>query len=278
MLSHQLGAGQQLDLGRHTRLVDELHRLRQSHDSLTKRSQQHIQARDHKLESLERAFAKAEAERHRLTESERACRRELEDLKRSSRTTIVSDLERRLQKLERQHKDLTSERDQWRRAYESEQLRNSTLQSEHEQLQEASAALEQIIASELDGSASGSEDKHVEMNAQTTDLRGTHLLYVGGRHHLVDHYRTLVERCNGRFTHHDGGKEDNPHRLESMLASVDTVVCATDCVSHDACLRLKRYCKRHSKEYLLLHSSGLSSLARAIGNLASSTSRASNSW
>ena len=76
-----------------------------------------------------------------------------------------------------------------------------------------------------------------------------------------------MSRCNGRFDHHDGGREDNRQRLEVMLGSADAVFCATDCVSHDAYLRLKRYCKRHRKPCFLLRSSGMGCFAQALAGI-----------
>jgi hypothetical protein len=85
---------------------------------------------------------------------------------------------------------------------------------------------------------------------------------------LMGQYRALVARCNGRFDHHDGGLEDNRQRLHSMLSSADAVVCVTDCVSHGASDRLKRFCKQHEKPYVFLRSSGISTFARALESVA----------
>jgi len=92
---------------------------------------------------------------------------------------------------------------------------------------------------------------------------------VGGRSHVIDHYREIVARCNGEFDHHDGGIEDKPQRLNALLSSADVVICAIDCVSHDAYNRSKRFCKRFAKPCVLLRSSGVSTFARALEQVAS---------
>lgn len=94
------------------------------------------------------------------------------------------------------------------------------------------------------------------------------VLCVGGKNNLVDAYRGLVERCGGRFVHHDGGLEDNPHRLEASLAGADVVICQAGCVSHNAYWRVKDYCKRTGKRCVYLKSASVSSFARGIAQAA----------
>ena len=99
------------------------------------------------------------------------------------------------------------------------------------------------------------------------DLSGRRILCVGGRGSLNGHYRALVERCNGELVRHDGGLEDNRARLEALLASADAVICPVDCVSHDASLRTKRFCKRHAKPCVMLKRSGVGAFALALSQL-----------
>ena len=95
-------------------------------------------------------------------------------------------------------------------------------------------------------------------------LCGKRVLYVGGMHKMVPHYRSLVEKNGGEFLHHDGGREESKHRLPSMLVQADAVVCPIDCVSHAACLIVKKICKQYQKPYVMMRSSGLSSLASGL--------------
>ena len=89
------------------------------------------------------------------------------------------------------------------------------------------------------------------------DLCGRRVLYVGGRERQVAHFRLLVERQNGEFLHHDGGRNENAARLDTMIHAADAVLCPVDCVSHDACLRIKRICKHSAKRFVLLRSASL---------------------
>jgi len=99
------------------------------------------------------------------------------------------------------------------------------------------------------------------------NLCGKTVLYVGGLHKLVPHYRQLVEQHGGRFIHHDGGKEASRNLLPKMLLTADAVFCPVDCVSHDACNCVKKMCKRHQKPFILMRSSGLSSLAKGLSDI-----------
>lgn len=99
------------------------------------------------------------------------------------------------------------------------------------------------------------------------DLCGKTVLYVGGLHKMVPHYKQLVEKYGGRFIHHDGGKEASRAQLPKMLYSADAVLCPVDCVSHDACNRVKKICKRYQKPFVMMRSSGLSSLAKGLTDI-----------
>ncbi len=95
-------------------------------------------------------------------------------------------------------------------------------------------------------------------------LCGRTVLYVGGLHKMVPHYRQLVEKYGGVFVHHDGGREVSMAVLPRMLGRADVVLCPIDCVSHNACLNMKKICKRHQKPFVMMRSSGLSSLAKGL--------------
>jgi len=96
-------------------------------------------------------------------------------------------------------------------------------------------------------------------------LHATRVLCVGGRSGQVPLYRELVERHGGRFAHHDGGVEDNPHRLEAQLAAADLVLCQSGCLNHNAYNRVKEHCRRSGKPCVYLDKPGASSFARALG-------------
>lgn len=107
------------------------------------------------------------------------------------------------------------------------------------------------------------EEKHVN-GCPRVGLTGKAVLYVGGRNNMITHYREMVEKHGGIFLHHDGGKESSRHLLPKMLSGADVVLCPIDCVSHDACKCVKKMCKRNCKPYVMMRSSGLSSLAKGL--------------
>ena len=96
-------------------------------------------------------------------------------------------------------------------------------------------------------------------------LQAARVLCVGGRSGHVPLYRALVERHGGRFVHHDGGVEDNPHRLDAQLAAADLVVCHAGSLNHNAYARVKDHCKRHGTPCVYLDKPGAGSFARALG-------------
>jgi hypothetical protein len=98
----------------------------------------------------------------------------------------------------------------------------------------------------------------------TNNLSGRCILYVGGITHMKNHYQALVERHSGQFIHHDGGVNDGRSHLDSVMAQADVIFCPIDCISHDACLRIKRHCKRTDRMFVPLRSAGLSSFAHGL--------------
>jgi hypothetical protein len=90
------------------------------------------------------------------------------------------------------------------------------------------------------------------------------VLCVGGRSGNVATYRTLIEGEGARFSHHDGGLEDNASRLDASLAAADLVICQTGCISHSAYWRVKDHCKRHGKRCVFIDNPSISSLARGL--------------
>jgi hypothetical protein len=99
-------------------------------------------------------------------------------------------------------------------------------------------------------------------------LHGCALLYVGGYRDVMPRLRAHVEGMRGTFLYHDGGIEMQPLRLPGLVSQADAVFCPVGCISHDACLRLKRLCKRHGKPFVPLRSAGLSGFVTAVGAFA----------
>ncbi|MCO6185344.1 DUF2325 domain-containing protein [Rhizobium sp. L1K21] len=92
-------------------------------------------------------------------------------------------------------------------------------------------------------------------------------LYVGGRDCQVAHLRKIAQSHGAELIHHDGGLREAVSRIDTVLPSVDCVFCPIDCISHDACSRVKSGCKKHGKRFIPLRNGSKSSLARALDEL-----------
>jgi hypothetical protein len=100
------------------------------------------------------------------------------------------------------------------------------------------------------------------------DLCGRRVLYVGGRNRQVAHFRAFVARHNGVLLHHDGGLSESTLRLDAMIHRADAVLCPVGCVSHDACRRVKRLCRRAAKPFVPLRSASLACFVQGLQEVA----------
>ncbi len=104
-------------------------------------------------------------------------------------------------------------------------------------------------------------------DAGKVGLEGRSFLYVGGRDCQVAHLRQIASSFGAELIHHDGGLREAVSRIDNVLPSVDCVFCPIDCISHDACLRVKSGCKKWGKAFVPLRNGSKSSLERALQNL-----------
>ncbi|WP_298441934.1 DUF2325 domain-containing protein [uncultured Ferrimonas sp.] len=264
MLSHQIGAGQQADLKRLTQAESELTKLKQTQQQQQKKATQIQQDKDKQLLAL-RAELAALQQSHRQLEL-----RHQQLQQQGAQTADSVELQQQNQQLQQRFQDSQSalqrtaeQRDHWQMTALTHQRKLDKIRAQHEQDMRTLEA-----AFGPSASASGCTDCGSSDCGSCPDLEGQDVLVVGGLHRLVEQYRAIVERSNGQFSHHDGGKEDSRKRLESMLAAADTIICAVDCVSHDAYYKLKRFCKQHGKRHIFMESSSLSSFASTVGQLA----------
>ena len=98
-------------------------------------------------------------------------------------------------------------------------------------------------------------------------LDGRSFLYVGGRDCQVAHLRQIAGSFGAELLHHDGGLREAVSRIDTVLPSVDCVFCPIDCISHDACIRVKNGCKKFGKAFVPLRNGSKSSLERALHTL-----------
>ncbi len=120
-------------------------------------------------------------------------------------------------------------------------------------------------------------EKHRQQQARERDaaqtpeskaaLEGRSFLYVGGRDCQVAHLRQIASAYGANLIHHDGGLREAVSRIDNVLPSVDCVFCPIDCISHDACIRVKTGCKKWEKAFVPLRNGSKSSFERALQTL-----------
>jgi len=145
---------------------------------------------------------------------------------------------------------------------------NERLLDEKQLLAQEVGSLEMPLLGKLfdAGSCEHCADQNTE-SCPGPGLCGKTVLYVGGLHKMVPHYKQLVEKYGGVFVHHDGGRESSRAMLPKLLSGADAVMCPVDCVSHDACKNVKKICKKYQKPFVMMRSSGLSSLAKGLSEI-----------
>lgn len=99
------------------------------------------------------------------------------------------------------------------------------------------------------------------------DLSGQQILYVGGRTRKMAKFRKIIKDKGGTFIHHDGGLHDGFSRLKKLLSCADVVMCPVDCLGHNACNHIKKYCKQTHKPLVFLRTSGLSAFNKGIESM-----------
>ncbi|MCZ8178497.1 MAG: DUF2325 domain-containing protein [Rhizobium sp.] len=117
-------------------------------------------------------------------------------------------------------------------------------------------------ASRQSAGESSQRDNALKSNAEVRSF-----LYVGGRDCQVAHLRQIASNFGAELIHHDGGLREAVSRIDTVLPSVDCVFCPIDCISHDACLRVKSGCKKFGKTFIPLRNGSKSSLERALQTL-----------
>lgn len=205
-----------------------------------------LKDRDAQILSLKNALAKVE---------QRETRDIIQELQ-TAKSTMAQQLQQLQERSQSQAKIIaTTSKD-----HDIVNKKHAVLHHKFLELKQENKAMEQMLSSPCTSCQKESNCK----GCPSLDLCGRCVLYVGGQHSLIPHYKNIVEGCGGIFIHHDGGKEDQRVKLGKMLSRADAVICPVNCVSHDACLRAKKLCKSQIKPFIPMRSSGLSSLARGL--------------
>jgi hypothetical protein len=270
MLSHQIGAGLSADLRALAETRGTLATVRRDNAAERERAARKIAERDARIEQLERQLRDRVGVEQALATARKQIVRlesgaELDALR--NRLQALTD---RLRVAEHHAAVAGSEAEQQRQRAAVAEQRNADLGAELAEQQKDIRALERLLAAPDDERCGCDGDCGRCTNSTAMDgidLHGRRILCVGGRGSLNGYYRDLVQRCNGELIRHDGGLEDSRQRLDALLSSADAVVCPADCVSHDAYLRTKRYCKRTDKPCVLLDRSGIGAFAKALSQL-----------
>lgn len=150
-----------------------------------------------------------------------------------------------------------------RNVFLEERLKN--LNSELESFQEYQRALESLKTETSEPEIK--EFCETSCTCKAKDLDGKRILLVGGRQSMVPHCKSVVELMNGKFFYHDGGKEQSRVALQSQAMAADIIICALDCVSHDASRCVKRMCSGGKQKIIMLKNSGLSTFTRELKNV-----------
>lgn len=158
----------------------------------------------------------------------------------------------------------------------TDEAQRAVLQRRLQQLEDRNQALQQenrdLQARFLFESQALEDADEVTSGQGVTDVGAeqalsSKLLYVGGTPRAYPKIRALVEQYQGHCQFHDGGLEESSTRLDELLRTADCVFCPVDCVSHEACLKVKKYCKRNQKRFVPLRSSGVSAFSRGLQEL-----------
>ncbi|OYU33002.1 MAG: hypothetical protein CFE39_00720 [Comamonadaceae bacterium PBBC2] len=253
MFQHQAGAGVRLEIVRFNALADE--------NGVLARELARVQER------MTRVMGQKSCEMERMTTELMQARAAA--IAKDSRIAFLT------QDLEALQASIPQLEDKQRLQKRVDQMtaRQSELEAQNAELRRKLAASDRAAAERV---AAGlallemptPEDKPA-LQAQPITLHLHHkvVLCVGGRSGNLANYRDVVERVGGRFTHHDGGVEDNVSVLDANLAAADLVICQTGCISHNAYWRVKDFCKRTGKQCVFVENPSASSLERGLGQV-----------
>ncbi len=266
MLSHLSGASIRLDMQALKRLrlrVPTLeHELAESRTELLHR----MREKDKTIQTLNKRLAVQLETERKLCETQQHLD-ELESGKTLSqlRNLLIQHTDKLDKTLVRAERAEAAAQ-KWRRVADESTTLNRSLEQQTVELaaerDTLKNTLDQHLSTRISPCGNGGLDE------QNIDLCKRCVLYVGGRNRQCSHFRTLVEQQNGRFIHHDGGKEESAHRLTALLPRADVVFCPLDCISHDAVDRIVRHCKQHGKALKLLPKSSLAAFSCGLKEFA----------
>jgi hypothetical protein len=243
------------------RIFADVHMLMHQQGEAVRQELQQVEKLRAETQKLEGKLRKSWARRQELTRALHALEKECTELKRALRaqrqpeqTGQVKSLQARLDKAERRN--------------EAQAAVIARLQAEKDSLVSELASVSSqncLMRAELQSVLEDMLKKEVEcQDCPKADLCGRRVLLVGGLTHLKAIYQSLVEDAGGEFKHHNGRRSGGISALKGVVGWADVVLCPVDFNSHRTCLHVKAICKKMDKPYHMMHSSGVSSVARAL--------------
>ena len=261
MLSHLAGRTWQQESSRRkeaeSRLQEKLRKLRQAESALNQ-ARKHL---DRQTTAVGRMEMKIIQQEETISRLESRVQSMVKPLEAESREKTIAALRAKIRRLER-----AAEAGSYGNQHQAPQTGNG-MPATPEDLMQENHALETQLANLLDSwRAAGREDSP----GNTVNLNGHCILYVGGKGRVRCQFRRLVELLNGKFLYHDGGREDNHHRLPSLVSRADIVLCPISCVSHSAANEVRRICHYQTKPAVWLQAPSLSAFNAALAEIAHS--------
>jgi hypothetical protein len=258
MLSHLVGAANRADIRRLRTLEEENAALAATLERQQRQLRDGFTTRDETIRRLTDALARKAGDNDAVAGT-------ADDV--GALTSALAERERRLsqesirrERLERRLAVSAAECDTHKRA-----------SLDHDRTCQALRAELASLESQIGTLLRTEDDAYAGDAAVALDLDGMTVLYVGGRANQAPQLRSLVERTNGRFLHHDGGLEHSAALLPGLVSRADLAVFPVDCVSHDAVASLKRICRQMGKRYLPLRTASLACLLSGLAAVQAET-------
>jgi hypothetical protein len=245
MLSHLCGAHVRQQAGEFAALKAQMREQERRWNRLEAQLRNDIAERDGKIEEFDRSFrdslARGES-RPARGQNHAASAQETRSIRRAGKLLVKTE-----------------------RALVAARFRARTAEEQVSALERENAALRSSLAA-APANSPGSGDGRIETVTPTLD--GKVILYLGGRSGSIEQLRGVASDHNVCLLHHDGGLEEAPARIDSLVSGADCVLCPVDCVSHLACQRAKTLCRKQGKTFVPLRTAGVSTFARALRELA----------
>lgn len=265
MLSHLVGASNRADIKLLGELESERNRYRALFENTRSRMKRLVQQKNQTITLQEDVIAKAQRGAARNEQLQSRVQYLEAGIEENETSKNIKRLEEQLIVTTQQNSEFAIS------ARKSEQLtfENNKLKEELALLHHEHDALETLTKQRLTDFCDTCD---LNLNSKPQiDLDGSTIVYVGGRTGHIRNFKTLVKEANGEFLHHDGGIEDNDHRLAQLMSSGDIIMCPMDCVSHQASIRAKKFCKHAGKKFIPLRSSGFSTFVASLQEFSQGT-------